>query len=77
MKIDFDYIFELQLQNKFETIIEVIDASKINKSTLARDYASFLLKKFSGSIQRTEYGPLLVNRNVIEYYVEFIVNILK
>jgi hypothetical protein len=74
--INLEQIYQSQLVGDFKGITKLLNNNKLNKSQLAEDYCVYLLEKYNGTFQRTQYGPLLVNREVIYYYNEFITKIL-
>jgi hypothetical protein len=76
IKVQLELIYELQVKGDFESINKLLNVNKLNKPKLAEEYCVFLLEKYNGTFQRTQYGPLLVNREVVYYYNEFITKIL-
>jgi hypothetical protein len=74
--IDLEQIYKLQVDGDFESVFKILNNNKLNKSQIAEDYCIYLLKRYNGTFQRTQYGPLLVNREVIHYYNEFITKML-
>jgi hypothetical protein len=76
IKAQLELIYELQIKGDFESINKLINVEKLNKPKLAEEYCVFLLEKYNGTFQRTQYGPLLINREVVYYYNEFVTKIL-
>jgi hypothetical protein len=76
IKVQLELIYELQVKGDFESINKLLNIEKLNKPKLAEEYCVFLLEKYNGTLQRTQYGPLLINREVVYYYNEFVTKIL-